>query len=103
MKNILIQSVKATEMVLPDSELVHDTASVFAKKLLTGSSWTEFPVQPKWIIEIELQNGLIGIGETYRSALKELKVAARIRCTIPSDTFGKFVRKDDLITQHKTA
>ena len=49
---------------------------MFAKKFLTGESWTEFAVQPKWIIEIKLQNGLKGIGETYRSSSKELILEA---------------------------
>ncbi len=78
MKGTIIQSVKATEVIVPpkpdslNSESVHDKDTAFAKKFLTGASWTEFAVQPKWIIEIKLQNGLTGIGETYRSASKEL-------------------------------
>ena len=91
LKDTLIQSVKATEVVVPskpdslNSESVHDKDTAFAKKFLTGASWTEFAIQPKWIIEIELQNGLTGIGETYRSASKELieeaiKVFYRIGC-----------------------
>jgi L-alanine-DL-glutamate epimerase-like enolase superfamily enzyme len=77
-KNTIIQSLKATEVVVPakpdslNSDTVHDEDKAFAKKFLTGGSWTEFAIQPKWIIEIRLQNGLIGIGETYRSASKEL-------------------------------
>lgn len=82
MKDTIIQSVKATEVVVPskpdslNSESVHDNDTAFAKKFLTGASWTEFAIQPKWIIEIKLQNGLIGIGETYRSASKELVLEA---------------------------
>ncbi len=78
MKDTIIQSVKATEVVVPskpdslNSESVQDKDVAFAKKFLTGASWTEFAIQPKWIIEIELRNGLTGIGETYRSASKEL-------------------------------
>lgn len=78
MKNTIIQSIKATEVVVPskpdslNSESVLDKDTAFAKKFLTGASWTEFAIQPKWIIEIELENGLTGIGETYRSASKEL-------------------------------
>src|SRR6266487_1094047 len=76
--NAIIQSVKATEVVVPpkpgslNSESVHDMDTAFAKKFLTGASWTEFAIQPKWIIEIKLQNGLTGIGETYRSASRKL-------------------------------
>jgi len=50
---------------------VLDTDAAFAKRHLTGGSWTEFANQPKWIVEIVLANGLTGIGETYRSASKE--------------------------------
>jgi len=77
MKDTIIQSVKATEVVVPskpdslNSESVHDKDTAFAKKFLTGASWTEFAIQPKWIIEIKLQNGLTGIGETYRNVSKE--------------------------------
>lgn len=69
----IIQSIKATEVIVPakpgtlNSESVHDTDGAFAKKFLTGESWTDFAVQPKWIIELKLKNGLTGIGETYRS------------------------------------
>jgi muconate cycloisomerase len=78
MSKTIIQSIRATEVVVPakpgtlNSENVLDKDTLFAKKFLTGASWTEFANQPKWIIEIKLQNGLTGIGETYRSASKEL-------------------------------
>lgn len=78
MKDSIIQSIRATEVIVPskpdslNSESVHDKDTAFAKKFLTGASWTEFAIQPKWIIEIKLQNGLTGIGETYRSASKKL-------------------------------
>src|SRR6266567_3450933 len=73
-----IRSIKATEVVVParpgslNSDTVLDKDTAFAKKFMTGGSWTEFANQPKWIIEITLQNGLTGIGETYRSASPEL-------------------------------
>ncbi|MFT3934458.1 MAG: mandelate racemase/muconate lactonizing enzyme family protein [Chitinophagaceae bacterium] len=73
-----IQSIKATEVIVPakpgslNSETVIDSDTAFAKKFLTGESWTSFANQPKWILEITLENGLIGIGETYRSASKEI-------------------------------
>jgi L-alanine-DL-glutamate epimerase-like enolase superfamily enzyme len=78
MNHTIIQSIKATEVVVPakpnslNSDSVHDEDKAFAKKFLTGASWTDFAIQPKWIIEIKLQNGLIGIGETYRSATKDV-------------------------------
>jgi len=73
-----IESIKATEVIVParpgslNSEQVLDKDTEFAKKFMTGESWTSFADQPKWIVEIKLRNGLIGIGETYRSASKEL-------------------------------
>jgi L-alanine-DL-glutamate epimerase-like enolase superfamily enzyme len=76
--NTIIQSIKATEVVVPakpgslNSDMVLDKDTAFAKKFMTGESWTEFANQPKWIIEITLNNGLVGIGETYRSANKAL-------------------------------
>src|ERR1700676_4399979 len=80
-----ITSIKATEVIVPakpgslNSDSVRDTDAEFAKKFLTGGSWTEFAMQPKWLIEIELKNGLTGIGETYRSAseINLSKVAQR--------------------------
>jgi len=77
-----IRSVKATEVIVParpgslNSENVLDKDKAFAKKFLTGESWTEFANQPKWILEITLENGLTGIGETYRSANPELILRA---------------------------
>jgi L-alanine-DL-glutamate epimerase-like enolase superfamily enzyme len=77
MKSTIIKSVKATEVVVPakagslNSESVYDRDAAFAEKFLTGASWTEFANQPKWIIELQLENGLTGVGETYRSASPE--------------------------------
>jgi muconate cycloisomerase len=73
-----IASIKATEVIVPakpgslNSDIVLDKDTAFAKKFMTGGSWTEFANQPKWIIEITLQNGLTGVGETYRSASPDL-------------------------------
>jgi muconate cycloisomerase len=73
-----IASIKATEVIVPakpgslNSEMILDKDTAFAKKFMTGESWTEFANQPKWIIEITLQNGLTGVGETYRSASPDL-------------------------------
>lgn len=74
----IIKAIRATEVIVPpkpdslNSASVKDTDTEFARRHLTGSNWEEFAIQPKWIIEMELQNGLIGIGETYRSASKDL-------------------------------
>ncbi|MGA0559664.1 mandelate racemase/muconate lactonizing enzyme family protein [Larkinella sp. VNQ87] len=72
-----IIAIKATEVIVPakpgslNSEEVVDKDAVFAQKFLTGERWTEFANQPKWIIELTLDNGLVGLGETYRSASPE--------------------------------
>ena len=78
MSDTVIRSIKATEVIVPakpgslNSENVLDKDAAFAKRHLTGGSWTEFANQPKWILEMTLDNGLTGIGETYRSASKDL-------------------------------
>jgi muconate cycloisomerase len=78
MEETIIKTVKAIEVIVPakpdslNSESVFDSDSGFAKKFLTGESWTGFANQSKWIIQIELNNGIIGIGETYRTVSKEL-------------------------------
>lgn len=78
MNDTIIQSIKATEVIVPskpdslNSKSVHDTDSAFAMRHLTGTSWEDFAIQPKWIIEIKLNNGLVGIGETNRSSSKDL-------------------------------
>lgn len=77
-----IQSIMATEVIVParagslNSDNVLDTDMAFARKFLTGNSWTEFAVQPKWILELTLNNGLTGIGETYRSAAEPVLAEA---------------------------
>ena len=74
MKETLIKSIQATEVIVParpgslNSDSVLDTNTAFARKFHTGERWTDFANQPKWIIKMELENGLWGIGETYRSA-----------------------------------
>lgn len=53
MKNTIIQSITATQVIVPakpgslNSETVIDKDTAFAKKFLTGESWTEFANQPK--------------------------------------------------------
>src|SRR3954454_10008147 len=90
MKETIIKSIIATEVIVPtkpnslNSESVFDKDTEFAKKFLTGASWTEFAIQPKWIIEIILQNGLTGMGETYRSVSKKF-ITERKNSLIESD------------------
>src|SRR5690348_3515891 len=82
MKDTVIQSVTAEEVIVSakpgslNSETVIDRDKEFARKFMTGGSWTEFADQPKWIIQITLKNGVTGIGETYRSASKEILAQA---------------------------
>jgi len=84
MSATVIRSIRATEVIVPakpgslNSEHVLDKDAAFAQRHLTGGSWTEFANQPKWILEITLQNGLTGIGETYRSASKDLIYQAMV-------------------------
>ena len=74
----MIKSIRATQVIVParpnslNSATVLDKDNAFAVKFMTGESWTEFANQPKWILQITLQNGLTGIGETYRSASQHL-------------------------------
>ncbi|WP_316810120.1 mandelate racemase/muconate lactonizing enzyme family protein [Pedobacter heparinus] len=78
MNHTIITAIKATEVIVPakagslNSDSVIDSDAKFAEKFLTGASWTSFADQPKWILEISLNNGLTGIGETYRTASKKL-------------------------------
>lgn len=72
-----IKTIIASEVIVPsrpdslNSVDVQDKDQAFAKKFLTGQSWTDFAIQPKWILQVILQNGITGIGETYRSASSE--------------------------------
>ena len=65
MSDTIIRSVKATEVIVPskqgsvNSTSILDQEAEFARKFLTGKSWTGFADQSKWIIEIQLKNGLI--------------------------------------------
>jgi len=78
MRRNIITRIRATEVVVPpkegsiNSETIIEADKAFAHKFLTGDAWSDFAIQPKWILEIELDNGMVGIGETYRSAPKEI-------------------------------
>ncbi len=78
MRRHIITRIRATEVIVPpkkgsvNSETIIETDKAFAQKFLTGNAWSDFAIQPKWILEIELDNGMVGIGETYRSASKEV-------------------------------
>jgi muconate cycloisomerase len=85
-----IHSIKATEVVVPakpgslNSDTVIDRDGAFAKKFMTGESWTSFADQPKWILEMTLANGMTGIGETYRSADRQ-KLAEAMEAMVATD------------------
>lgn len=84
MSPTIIQSITATEVVVPskpdslNSANVLDKDTAFAKKFLTGNSWTDFAVQSKWILELHLKNGITAIGETYRS-VSEPSLSAAVK------------------------
>jgi muconate cycloisomerase len=50
---------------------VEDTDAAFAKKFKTGAKWSDFHLEPKWIVELTSQSDAVGIGETYRGAQRE--------------------------------
>ncbi|GJM27445.1 MAG: mandelate racemase [Cyclobacteriaceae bacterium] len=97
-RDTTISRITATEVIVPakpgtlNSGSVLDTDTVFAKKLLTGNSWVDFANQPKWIIQIWLANGLVGIGETYRNA-KELPLKAGLNQLAGKDVMNLNWRK----------
>lgn len=74
MNKSIIKRAQATPVVVPakpdslNSPGIEDEDENFAAKFKTGKAWTEFPNEVKWIIEVENENGLHGIGETYRGA-----------------------------------
>lgn len=92
MKSTRIASTRATPVRVParpDSlnspEIIEDDAS-FSSKFKTGKSWDDFANQPKWIIELEADNGIIGIGETYRS-VEQADVYAALQRVLGCDVF----------------
>jgi muconate cycloisomerase len=67
-----------------NSEGVPDSDAAFAQQFLTGASWPDFPMEVKWIVELEAAGGEIGIGETYRGATAEA-VGVALRSFIGQD------------------
>lgn len=51
-----------------NSKEVDDSDAEFAQRFHTGRQWQDFPLEIKWIFEVEDESGRIGIGETYRAA-----------------------------------
>ncbi len=89
-KKSTVRHVQATPVRVParldslNSEGVRDDDAQFALKFRTGKSWPDFPLEIKWIIEIETGDGLLGAGETYRAATRE-NVTAAIRELVGKD------------------
>lgn len=73
---------RLTPVVVParpdsiNSASVEDDGAEFARKYNSGETWTAFPLQPKWILELETGNGTVGIGESYRAAGREAMTEA---------------------------
>lgn len=89
-KNSVVCRVQATPVRVParpdslNSEGVQDDDVQFALKFRTGKSWPDFPLEIKWIVEIETGDGTRGVGETYRAATAE-NVAAAIQGLLGQD------------------
>ena len=45
---------------------IEESDAEFARRFHTGVRWTDFPLEVKWIVELETRSGATGIGETYR-------------------------------------
>ncbi len=81
-RNSVVHRVRATPVRVParpdslNSEGVQDDDAQFAKKFRTGKSWPDFPLEIKWIVQIETRDGIQGVGETYRAATRENVEAA---------------------------
>jgi muconate cycloisomerase len=76
-RSSVIRRVRATPVRVParpdslNSEGVQDDDVQFALKFRTGKSWPDFPLEIKWIVQIETGDGTQGVGETYRAATRE--------------------------------
>lgn len=86
----VIRHARATPVRVParpdslNSEGVADTDAIFAQQFHTGASWPDFPMEVKWIVELEAAGGDIGIGETYRGATAHA-VADALQCLVGQD------------------
>lgn len=99
--NSLIRRAKATPVRVParhdslNSAEVDDTDAAFAQKFHTGKQWTDFPMELKWILEIEDSAGRVGVGETYRGA-SAANVEAALRGLIDADVLSLNWRRLDV-------
>lgn len=89
----LIRKAKATPVRVParpdslNSKAVEDADAEFARKFFTGQTWQDFPLEVKWIIELQDTNGRTGIGETYRSATAE-SVETALQAVVGKDALS---------------
>lgn len=63
---------------------IADEETGFLAKFKVGKSWDDFVNQTKWIVELEAEDGLCGIGETYRSVEQE-EVEPALRTLLGQD------------------
>lgn len=72
-----IDSIRATPVRVPakpdslNSPGIEETDVQFAARFRTGGSWTDFPLEIKWIVELRTAGGQRGCGETYRGVTAE--------------------------------
>lgn len=77
MRSSIITRVRATPVRVPakpdslNSPEIEDEDTAFLTKFKVGATWADFVNQTKWILELETAEGMIGIGETYRSVIEE--------------------------------
>jgi muconate cycloisomerase len=87
-----ITRARATQVVVPpkpdslNSATIEDHDAAFAAKFKTGAKWSDFALQPKWILELETDNGLTGIGETYRQP-EQASVESAAQAVLGKDVF----------------
>jgi len=87
-----IRQLRATPVRVParpdslNSAEIIDQDAAFAKQFHTGAAWTEFPMEPKWIVELETEDGVIGVGETYRG-VTEAQVHTALQAVAGADVF----------------
>ena len=86
-----VRSATATPVVVParpgsvNSPGIVDQDAVFAAKKHAGSQWTEFANQMKWIVQLETDDGHVGIGESYRGPARDVvgqSLARLVGCDI---------------------
>jgi muconate cycloisomerase len=88
-----ITKARATPVVVParpdslNSPSVLEDDAAFSDKFQTGKSWDDFANQVKWIVELETEAGLCGIGESYRSVAPE-DVATALQSVLGRDVFA---------------